>query len=400
MNKLFMTTILCMALVLMPFAGVFGAGAPVDIRQVNKVTENFTDATGTDDYTVITAPSSAETYGKVAYFTGSKVQYQTAIKNTYKLKGSIDFYLGDASGYLTLYIRATSPTEEKSVCTIKATSGDIEVGQWYHAEIIVDYANSSKSVIVTDTSGTEVYTSTGAFSISAGKTPSHFRFYMYGPIYIDNYILDEYVSWPQLESVTGANGEPNPVYTNNKVILTMTEDMGTVKAEDMEVLNNLTGNAVNIDSVSVDGKKIIVTTADKLQSSVNYTITLFSTATMKYGSYALGDSYTATFTTSARDLDITDVTFTSDASGVTFVANLANVTASDASPVMLVSAFDSEGRITGINQIAVDVSAGSDATSAPLRIPVTSGGYVKVLGIADFNTLAPINNNIYTFRLE
>lgn len=412
MNKLFMTTILCLALVLVPFAGVFGASeARVYTKTV--LNGNYDDgdspaATVQNDdsnasFEIVPDPGSDASRGNVGSLSGH-VEISRAITNNYKIYVSYDFRATTSGDRLRLGIRDSVSRGVTYIFDMNGGSfGGVTINnnEWYTAHCVIDYARAKKSLSIVDSAGNIKLAPTES-SLGFSGTPSHIRFRLEknDHVYMDNIIVKEEIILADLDNVTGGSDEVNPVYTNNTLKVTMTQNMGSVKPEHLRLIRDLDGSDVPISNVAVSGKVLTLTLGKALQSSSTYTFTVLETAPMSNSSTPVGMDMSLKFTTTARELDIIDVTFTSDASGVTFVANLANVTASDASPVMLISAFDSEGRLTGINQITVDVTAGSDAVSVPLRIPVTSGGYVKVLGIADFNTLAPINNNIYTFRLE
>lgn len=416
MKNLFISTILCFALVMVPFGGVLAADseqASPRIANVSVLNGNYDDGdspAGTpqsDDasaaFNIISDPGSDASRGNVACFKGH-VEYSRSISNNYKIYVSYDFRSSSSDDALKLGIRDSVSKNIKYIFTLNNGSfGGVSINdnEWYTAHCVIDYSRSKKSLSIVDSSGNVKLEPTES-ALGFSGTPSHIRFRVEKDdlVYLDNIIVKEDIILADLDKVTGSDGEEKPLYTNNIIKVAMTENMGTVKPEDIILTRDLDGSDVPISDASVSGKVITLTPGKLLQSSSAYTLTVKETAPMKYRSTPVGQDMSVKFTTSSRELDITDVSFSSDGSNVSCVASVTNVTSSDASPVIVISAFDSEGRLTGINHTQLDVSAGSDAASAPLTIPVTSGGYVKVLGISDYTTLAPLNNNIYTFRLE
>ena len=81
------------------------------------------------------------------------------------------------------------------------------------------------------------------------------------------------------------------------------------------------------------------------------------------------------------------------------MASFVNNTDEEKIPVVMMSAYNSEGRITAISYVSVNVpSDGNIYQSDSLEITVPDGGYAKLTAIGSFDETAPVNNNIYTFK--
>lgn len=415
-NTLFVTMLLCTALILSPFSFSFvvmAADAAPRVSTVTILNGNYDDGDSpaatpqTDDanaeFNIVTDPGSDASRGKVGSLKGH-VELSKAITNENKIYVSYDFRPTSTGDRLRLGIR---DSVSKGVTYIFDLNGgsfagvDINSNEWYTAHCIINYSTGKKSLSIVDSAG-NVKLSPTESALGFSGTPSHIRFRLEKNdlIYIDNIIVKEDIVLADLERVTGSNGEEKPLYTSNLLKVEMTENMGSVTDEHISVTRDIDGSHIPIRQIVVNGKILTLTLGKSLQSSSVYTLTVLKDAPMKYSSTPVGQDMSLKFTTSSRDIDITDVTFTSDGTSITCVATLANATASDASVIIMMSALDADNRLTAINYTTVNVGSVDSAASSPLQIPVNSGGYVKVIGILNFNTLAPINNNIYTCSLD
>ena len=341
--------------------------------------------------------------GNVGHFIKhSELTIVMANKN--KVYVDFDFNFGSDTTNFSLGVR-DGTTKGVTYCwSIKPGSSNgasIELNKWYSAKCVIDYVNKKQNITILDSEGTVLAGPTEVNLKFTGTNPSHLRFRSYttSSVYIDNLVVKEDVAWPELDSLAGSEGEAVPVYTNNKLVLNMTQEMKTVTPADISLVNNITGDEIPANEVTVSGKQITIIPSKVLQSSTKYTLTLYGTAVGKYGSYPIEDEYSVDFITSARDFDLTDAQFTPNGNKLTAVASFVNNTDEEKIPVVMMSAYNSEGRITAISYVSVNVpSDGNIYQSDSLEITVPDGGYARLTAIGSFDDTAPVNNNIYTFR--
>lgn len=409
-NTLFVTMILCVTLILSPLCGgVLQAQASADdIVHLRVLNGNYDDGdsptgSGNGMFEIVSDPGGDTTRGKVGSIDGH-VEISYSISNNNKIYVSYDFRTTSSGDRLRLGLRNSSASVKYifDLGADKFGGVSIKHNEWYTAHCVIDYSAGKQSLSIVDSAGNVLLDPTES-TLSFSGSPTHIRFRSENDtekMYIDNIVVEEDIIVSKLDKVTGSDGEANPLYTNNVLKIEMTGNMGDVTENHISLVRDIDGSAVPISSVAVSGNVLTLTLGKALQSASAYTLSVLSTAPMKYKSTPVGVDMSAQFVTSSREIDITDVAFTSDGTGITCVATLENATASDASVVIMISAFDTNGRVTGINYTTVNVNAIDSAASSPLQIPVSSGGYVKVIGISNFNTLAPLNNNIYTYRLK
>ena len=410
-----MTVVLTLLLSLLAMPGVFAA----KIETRNLVEEDYED--GSSSYpdsskvTIVSDPAEDGTHGKVGLVDVGG-PYNISCTNDYKVIFDTDFYFtNNTSDYeFSIRLRGTDAggtTKERNklfdvsggkVTGIGITDVPLEANTWYHLELTFDYHNEKATTVVTDPSGEAVINAVNKNlslgDIAKGKV-THFRIYVGEQVYFDNVLFNEEVVWTELESITDGDGGSRVEYTTNTLRVNMTKALVKPAVTDVKIVRDLDETEIPVTETAIDGKSLVLTLGKPLQSSSSYTLTLAETVKMKYGSIELGEPIVANFNTTSRLLDIKRANFTpGENNQVTCSARVYNDNDGTVSAIILFVAYDATGRIAECAYSPITFTDPDEKNCASVTLTMPEGGCIKVMGISDFATATPVNNNIYTYK--
>lgn len=333
-----------------------------------------------------------------------------------KVSMTFDIKLSDASKTLPINIRGKSSSESKDT-VVRMRNGYLQLNgsdehalvsdSWYTMKFTLDFEHDTFDFMSVDSGGQTLCNRTGlTMGISAYEQYRYVRISpsssYSGTVYIDNFSATETIDWPSVASVKDASGSTAVDYTGDTVVVETTQPLepGTINKSLLAVTSVRDGKSISVESASVSGNQLCLTLGSPLKSSSPYQITLSGDILMDYGSVPLGEELTAAFTTSSRELDITDVSFTGNGGTVSYELSFANTTGTSQSIILVASSFDAEGRLTSTVFQPVTVASGASIPNAQGSITVPQNGSIKVFAIKDYTTLNRLNNSIYTYSLN
>ena len=340
----------------------------------------------------------------VQAFSQDKIQLKFDMKltGTDGVAGGIDFR--------TRRTKPTNEPQEFKIADGKFQNKTFNANTWYTFCFTYDFVNETRSIVVLKADGSELYNSGDlAYKWGSYTNVSHHRMFASasaGTVSVDNIEFTEWVNWPALESIKDGAGSETIDYNANTLTLGMTKAM-VVDSEKIKITRDIDGSEVAITNAVADesdSKKIVLTLGTPLQSASTYTVTLSGDMQMSFRTLEIGEAIVKKFTTASRPSDMTGVTFTPSAGSVSFAAELINTTDTDKNMMVLMTSFDSTGRLFKTAFVPVTVLAGTTGDSptiAPIvNVEVPEGGSVKAFVLGDILTFSPLNNNIHTFSLE
>ncbi len=283
-----------------------------------------------------------------------------------------------------------------------ADIGDYSAGTWYRLKVKMDIPNHKLDLslenLADSTDKCEAigynFQYSDYYKLQHIRIEAGFTAEMPGYIGYDNMVLKYTATYPSISGFTDNNDTPDAVAPNAESLhCVMSEAVGEITKDDI-ILENEYGE-VTVESVTVNGTDIIVTPKDGFVSSANYKLTIKSSAPLADGS-EFGFDTKAVFTTKPASLDVVDGSFTSDLSGITFVADMANTT-SQSKTVTLVTAIYNGDTLLDVYSKTVTLSASGDVPSD--TIPVSSAyTSVKAFVITDWATGVPLSAKTFSFN--
>lgn len=280
--------------------------------------------------------------------------------------------------------------------------GDYSAGTWYRLKLKMDIPNHKLDFSLENLADSNDrceavgynFNDSNYYKLQHIRIEAGFTDEKLGYIGYDNMVMKYTATYPSVSGFTDNNDTPDAVAPNAESLhCVMTEAVGELTKDDI-ILENEYG-VVTVESVTVDGTEIIVTPKDGFVSSTNYKLTIKSTANLADGS-EFGFETKAVFNTQPSAFDVVGGSFESNASGITFVADMANTT-SQPRTVTLVTALYNGDTLIDVYSKTVILSASGDvpADTIPVLSAYTS---VKAFVITDWTSGVPVSAKTFTFN--
>lgn len=280
--------------------------------------------------------------------------------------------------------------------------GDYEANTWYRLKIKLDIPNHKYDFSLTNLANPSDkceaigynFTDNNFYKLQHIRIVGNFTSEIPGYIGYDNVKMQYTADYPAISGFTDNLSTIDEVSCNaESLICLLTGAIGNITKDDI-ILENDYG-VVTLESVTAENEKIIIKPKDGFVSSSRYKLTIKSTAPLADGT-KIGFDTVAFFNVTPASLDVTGGSFTSDASGITFTADIVNTTSLPKS-VTVVTATYKDGILIDVYSKTLTLSSPDKVTTDTIATS-TSYDSVKAFVISDWSSGVPLSAKVFSFN--